>query len=89
MSFHNLQPALPWPGDSPKMRAALDRLLVEGVEARRPANNNQIKVTPDLSYYPDKGTILPDRGCKLQIRGLDALIEHLRETGQLPSARAL
>jgi hypothetical protein len=72
------------------MLAALDRLLVEGIEARRPVgNNHQIKVTWDLSYYPDKGSILPDRGCKLEITGPDALIEYLRETGRLPVTNAL
>lgn len=86
MSFHDMPPAEPRPGDSPQMVAALDRLLLEGVDARRPAGNNyQIKVTWDVSYYPSKGSILPDQDCKLKVRGLDALIDYLRETGRLPA----
>jgi hypothetical protein len=70
------------------MAAALDRFILEGIDARRPAGSqHQIKVTPDLSFYPDKGTILPDRGCKLEIRGIDELIDYLRENGQLSASR--
>jgi hypothetical protein len=79
-----MPPASHQPGDSPKTTEAIDRFILEGIDARRP-NPHQIKVTPDLSFYPDKGTILPDGGCKLEIRGLDALIEYLRETGRLPA----
>ena len=86
MSFHNMLPAEPRPGDSHQMRAAIDRFMREGIDARRPAgNDHQLKVSWDLSYYPDKGTILPDRGTKLRVSGLDALIGYLRETGRLAS----
>jgi len=86
MSFQNMLPAEPRPGDSPQMRAAIDRFMLEGVDARRPAgNHHQLKVAWDVSYYPDKGTILPDRGSKLPVSGLDALIGYLRETGRLAS----
>jgi len=86
MSFHNMPHAAPRPGDSPETLRAIDRFTVEGLDARRPAgNDHQIKVTADINYYPDKGTILPDKSSKLQIRGLDALIDFLRETGRLPA----
>ena len=84
-----MPPAEPRPGDPPQMLAALDRLLREGADARRPAgNNHQIKVTWDVSYYPSRGSILPDQGCKLEVSGLDALIKYLRETGRLPATGA-
>ncbi|WP_300974465.1 hypothetical protein [Sphingomonas sp. LHG3406-1] len=90
MSFQNMPPAGPRPGDSPQMTAALDRLMVEGADARRPVgNDHQIKVTWDINYYPDKGTILPDRGSKLAVFGLDALIKYLRETGRLPATQSV
>lgn len=90
MRFQNMPPAEPRPGDSPQMAAALDRLMIEGADVRRPAGNpHQIKVTWDVAYYPDKGTILPDRGTKLPVSGLDALIEYLRQTGRLPATHAV
>ena len=89
MSFHTMPLAAPRPGDSPKWRQALDRFLLEGIDARRPhGNDHQIKPCSDVSYYPDKGTILPDRGTRLPVQGLDALIDFLRESGRLASAVA-
>lgn len=90
MSFRSMPPAAPRPGDSLKMGQALDRFLIEGIDARRPVgNDHQIKVCSDVSYYPDKGTILVDGETKLPVHGLDALIEFLRETGRLACAAEL
>ena len=59
--------------------------LDAGEARRRPTNNDhQIKVTADLNFYPNTGTILRDREPRpLPIRGVDALIEHLAKTRRL------
>jgi hypothetical protein len=82
--------ASPRPGDTPIFLEALDKLLLAGADARRPvANNDQIKVTANLSYYPAKGTIYRDGDRRpMPIRGVDALIDHLRETGALTAFTA-
>ena len=85
MRYHRMPPAEPRPTDKPIFLDALDKLLLAGADARRPPNNNdQIKVTADLSFYPNTGTIYRDGDSKpLPFRGVDALIEYLREIGAL------
>ncbi len=85
MRYHHMPPALARPGDKPAFLEALDKLLTAGADARRPTNNNhQIKVTADLNFYPNTGTILRDSDRRpLPIRGVDALIEHLAKTRRL------
>lgn len=59
MRYRGMPPAEPRAGDSEKVTEALNRFLLEGVDARRPPGNpHQIKVSEDLSYYPDTGRIV-------------------------------
>ena len=85
MRYHRMPPASPRTDDKPIFLDALDKLLLAGADARRPPNNNdQIKVTATLNFYPSTGTILRDGDrSPLPFRGVDALIEHLREIGAL------
>lgn len=77
-------------GDGPAMRLAIADLMRAGADVRRPANNAyQLKLTADTSYYPSKGTILCDGGGSiLPVRGIEALLSRLRESGDLPSREA-
>ena len=85
MHYQKMSAAEPRPGDNPAFLEALDKLLAAGADPRRPAgNNHQIKVTPSLSFYPGTGVIFRDGDrAPLPIRGVEALIEHLREEGTL------
>ena len=79
MRYSRMTPATPRPDDTPAFLHALDELMLAGADARRPVgNNHQIKVTPNLSFYPGTGAIFRDgdRG-PLPVRGLNALIEYL------------
>jgi hypothetical protein len=83
MRYRCMPPAEPRPGDSAKVTEALDRFLIEGIDARRPPGNaHQIKVSEELSYYPDTGRIVRDGSPRLTIAGLNALLELLRETAR-------
>ncbi len=79
MRFLKMNKAEARDGDSPEMIAAIEALHARGYEPRRPANNNyQIKVNPNLSYYPGTGTTLTDGASSpLSERGLDALLKLL------------
>ena len=85
MRFHRMPPAAPRAGDKPIFLEALDKLLLAGADARRPPNNNdQLKLTDNLNFYPRTGTIYRDGDpTPLPIRGVEALIEHLRDIGGL------
>ena len=78
MKYDDMPTAAQREGDSMKMVEAILRLRRIGVDARRPANNpHQIKVRPDLSYYPTTGRIVADGAHSCAQRGLNALIELL------------
>ncbi|MEG8041725.1 hypothetical protein QP164_02595 [Sphingomonas sp. LR59] len=78
MRFEDMPMAAARENDSPSMIRAIERLLMAGAEARRPIGNpHQIKVTPDLSFYPTTGRMLFDGGPAQPERGVDALIELL------------
>lgn len=85
MRFDHMPPALPEEGDSPKFVEALNKLMIGGAHPRRPPNNHhQIKVSSDISFYPDKGTIYRDGDKKpLAERGVEALLELLGKAGLL------
>ena len=85
MHYQKMSAAEPRPGDNPASLDALDMLVSAGADPRRPVgNNHQIKVTPSLSFYPGTGVIFEDGDrAPLLIRGVEALVEHLRATGCL------
>lgn len=85
MRYEFMPPALPEEGDSPKFAEALDKLMRGGADPRRPPNNHhQIKVSSNISFYPDKGTIYRDGDKKpLPERGVEALLELLGKAGLL------
>jgi hypothetical protein len=70
-------------GDSAIFISAIEALLKAGANPRRPPNNShQIKVTSNVSFYPNTGTILVDGASgALPIRGVQALIEYLHQNG--------
>jgi hypothetical protein len=74
-------------GDHPAMAHAIATLERAGADPRRPSNNfYQLKVSPDLNYYPAKGTIYRDGApSPLPDRGLDALTMLLRNEGVIRS----
>ena len=78
MKYYDMPTAEQREGDSIKMVEAISRLRRIGADARRPANNPyQMKVRPDLSYYPTTGRIVADGAHSCARRGLNALIELL------------
>jgi hypothetical protein len=64
--------------DSPRMRQAIAALLKQKFPVTRPSQY-QLKIG-GLNFYPDKGTIFPDGGEALEVRGLNALLDRLRAT---------
>ena len=80
MKFEKLESAEPRDGDVPAMIEAIEELLAVGVDLRRPANNYQLKVAPEISYYPSKQTIFVDgeKGVRPE-RGIEALLDLLVE----------
>lgn len=91
MRFDQMPHAAPRDGDKPAFLEALDKLLAAGANARRPTNNDhQIKVTPDLNYYPNTGTIFYDGERRpLPVRGIGALISHLARVRRLPARKQM
>ena len=91
MRYNKMPSAAARPEDSVKFAEALDKLLLAGADARRPANNNdQLKLASNLNYYPSTGTIFRDGDRKaLSERGIDALIELLGQLGHLDDAAQL
>ena len=85
MHYQKMSAAEPRPGDNPAFLEALDKLVSAGADPRRPVgNDHQIKVTPSLSFYPGTGVVFRDGDrAPLPIRGVKALIEHLRAEGNL------
>jgi hypothetical protein len=61
---------------------AIRRLEFAGADVRRPKRNRyQLKLSPDLNYYPTIGRIVRDGEDALEACGLDAVIELLRREG--------
>lgn len=77
MRFDKMKTAAPSENDPPAMREAIRVLLDEAYDVRRP-NPHQLKVTPEVSYYPSNGKILVDGQSVHAERGLDALLRLLR-----------
>lgn len=88
MHYDKMSRAEPREGDHPAIAQAIATLERAGAEPRRPANNSyQLKVSPDLNYYPAKGTIYRDGApSPLPDRGLEALIQLLRNEGLIRQA---
>jgi hypothetical protein len=86
MRYDKMPRAEPREGDHPAIAEAIATLERAGADTRRPANNSyQLKVSPDLNYYPAKGTIYRDGApSPLPDRGLEALIRLLHEEGLIP-----
>lgn len=80
MRFEKMELAAPRQNDPPAMREAIMTLKEQGYDVRRP-NVHQLKVTPDLSYYPNNGKILVDGQSVRPERGLEALLRLLRDQG--------
>lgn len=87
MRYDKMPRATPRDGDHPAMPHAIATLESAGADARRPPNNPyQLKVSPDLIYFPGKGTIYRDGApAALPDRGLDALIKLLKDEGVIPT----
>ena len=78
MRFEDMPLAAARENDALSMIRAIDQLLIAGIDARRPVGNpHQIKVTPDLSFYPTSGRLVVDGRPALPQRGIGALIELL------------
>lgn len=77
MRFEKMNVAVPRDDDTPAMSEAISVLLAEGYDVRRP-NPHQLKVTPNVSFYPSNGKILIDGQSVHVDRGLDALCRLLR-----------
>ncbi len=65
--------------DDLAMIEAIEALTKAGIEVRRPPNNaHQLKVSPSLSYYPGRETIVADGEPSARPqRGLAALLTYL------------
>ncbi|WP_425228542.1 hypothetical protein [Sphingomonas sp.] len=84
MKFNKMLPAEVREGDDPEMIAAIDRLIREGITARRPHNNrHQLKVGPTLSYYPTTRRIVTDGEPAWKETGIDAVIAIMLDRGLL------
>jgi hypothetical protein len=83
MRYDKMPRAEPRDGDPPVIAQTIATLERAGADPRRPPNNSyQLKVSPDLNYYPAKGTIYRDGApSPLPDRGLEALIQLLRDEG--------
>lgn len=81
MKFDRLPVAEPRPGDSAAMLRAIEELKRLGLDVRRPNGSPyQLKVSADLSFYPNKGTIFRDGDQQaLPQRGIASLLEVLGE----------
>jgi hypothetical protein len=78
MRFEDMPDAEVRAGDGNAMRRAIVRLRELGIDARRPAGNpHQIKVAPNLSYYPTSGKIVLDATPAFKAKGIDALLKLL------------
>lgn len=74
-----MPPAEARPGDDPKVIEAIEVLAAAGIDVRRPPkSNHQLKVSPTVSYYPGRETIVVDGepAARAQ-RGLAAVIAFL------------
>jgi hypothetical protein len=82
MKFEKMPFAEPRERDGKAMLDALHRLTELGADVRRPkGNGHQLKVSPDLSYYPTTGRIVRDSEDALDETGLGPLIDLLRREG--------
>ncbi|WP_164117362.1 hypothetical protein [Sphingorhabdus sp. Alg239-R122] len=86
MKFEKLPQAAVRSGDCRKMVEAIHRLDELQVDVRRPAQSPyQLKVAEEISFFPRKGTIHIDgETAKREETGLEALIELLNDTGDIP-----
>ena len=90
MKFSKMPLAEARAGDDLAVETAIARLREAGVEPRRPINNAyQLKVTPNISYYPTTGKVVVDATPALDIRGVDALIGMLIEQGLIRKCPSL
>ena len=65
--------------DTPEMIEAITVLTSAGVDVRRPPDHGfQLKVSPELSYYPTTKRIVFDGKPAEEEKGLDTLIKLLR-----------
>ena len=76
MKFDNMPTAQAKPSDALAMVAAIDRLISEGINVRRPIGSTfQLKLPDGLSYYPTTGKIYRDSApAAYQQTGLAALL---------------
>ena len=83
MRFENMSVAAIQPCDAPAMVAAIDRLLVEGFDVRRPEGAPfQLKLPLGFNCYPTTGKIFRDGSpAAFRQKGIDALLLMLREHG--------
>jgi hypothetical protein len=85
MRFEDMPMAAARKNDGLSMIRAIEQLLIAGIDARRPVGNpHQIKVTPDLSFYPTSGRLVVDGRPALPQRGIGALIELLSDHPSKP-----
>lgn len=78
------------PDDHPAVIHELGLLVASGIDVRRPPGNRyHLKVSPGTNYYPTTGLILKDgQVAPLPVRGLDALLNHLRDMGSARTVRS-
>jgi len=78
MKFDDMPVAEARASDGLAMVRSIARLKELGFDVRRPSGNpHQIKITPDLSFYPTTGKIVFDARPALKERGLAALLAFL------------
>lgn len=90
MRYAQMPPAEARLGDDPKMIEAIGLLAAAGVDVRRPPNSSyQLKVSPLVSYYPGRETIVVDgEPSALRQRGFAALIAFLDAGPEATTVRA-
>lgn len=76
MRYSQMPLAAVVPQDDPAMIEAITTLTAAGIDVRRPANSlHQLKVSPLISYYPGRQTIVADgEPTARPQRGLAALL---------------
>jgi len=80
MRFDKLPEAAVREEDDPAIQRAIERLLVEGIDVRRPRHPSQLKVARHVSYYPTTGKIFVDgETAARKETGLQALLDLLRD----------
>ena len=81
MKFHKMPKAQVRPNDPPAMRQAIEYLDANGIDARRPVNNDyQVKLDEHTSYYPSRGTMFVDRAAHAwEEKGREALEKWVNE----------